>query len=99
MSYYNSRPRTAESEHLANYDNHIQANPEDTISRDSGHSSGGTPEFGRRSFVRYNSFPQPGQVTRAEVYNTQNINSEDLVQDEFTYSNKRPIDSYSLYDA
>lgn len=95
MSFYHSRPRTAESEQLSSYANHFQASPEDTLSRDSGHSSGGTPEFGRRSIVRYNSFPQPRQVTRAEV----SSNNDELGEEQFAHSTGRPFDSYSLYGA
>jgi len=93
MNFYYSRPRTAETEQVAGYTNQLQTSPEDTLSRDSGHSSGGTPEFGRRSIVRYNSFPQPRQVAQADVYG----NNENLVDERPNYSSRIPFDSYSLY--
>jgi len=94
MSFYHSRPRTAESEHLTNgYTTQLQAGPDDTLSRDSGHSSGGTPEFGRRSIVRYNSFPQPRQGVRQEGFS----NNERMVEEQFNYAMRKPFDSYSLY--
>jgi len=45
-------------------------NYEDSVSRDSGNSSGGTPEFGRRTILKQNSVPPfNSHVTTAEVYN------------------------------
>ena len=99
MSFYHSRPRTAECEGVTGgyaTQTQVQPGPDDTLSRDSGHSSGGTPEFGRRSIVRYNSFPQPRQGSRTEVFTN---NERGVVEDQFNYAMRKPFDSYSLYGA
>jgi len=38
----------------------------DTVSRDSGNSSAGTPEFGHRGIIRHNSYPSPFSGNRLE---------------------------------
>jgi len=65
---------------------------EDSLSRDSGNSSGGTPECGRRSIIRHNSYPSPFAF------------GDDIQEDRFEYPStpqnnylrRQPLDSISL---
>lgn len=63
----------------------------DTVSRDSGNSSGGTPESSRR-VVRTSSFPQHG-VTKAEVYNNNYRGDTDQTYDSMSL---RSLDTHLL---
>lgn len=46
---------------------------EDSLSRDSGNSSGGTPEFGRRGIIKQNSVPPMGHSSHSMIGNGVNV--------------------------